>query len=354
MKMTHSAKLFFKAFLLMVAVAQTPSVAASAADMSSEDTLAFVHDPVAAFEDGTYYLFSTGRNIQLLTSHDMRHWSVPSEAIQTVPRWTHDSVPGFDRHVWAPDVIRWHGKWWMAYSCSTFGRNTSAIGLARTSSLAARHWDDTGCLICSHGSDNFNAIDPNFVVDDDDNMWLVFGSFWDGIQLVRLKSVLTPYAEGPDGIGWLHGADERLAVDSTFSRITIARRHELRRDGKHRGGANPIEAPFIFRHDGWYYLFVSWDYCCRGKESTYRVVVGRSRSITGPYLDKNGVDMLAGGGTPVISGDGKRYEAAGHCSVYNFNETDWFFCHGYDLTQGGNSTLIKRRIKWTDGFPVLE
>lgn len=353
--MTNRNFLFHAIMLLAGLAAEVSAAADDRADRSSgaADTLAFVHDPVMASEAGTYYLFSTGRNIQLLTSHDMHHWSVPAEALHDIPQWTHDSVPGFGSHVWAPDVIRWHGKWWMAYSCSLFGKNTSAIGLARTSSLAARHWDDMGCLVCSHASDHFNAIDPNFVVDGDDNMWLVFGSFWDGIQLIKLKSVLTPYAAGADGMPWLPGSDERLVRDSTVAQMTIACRHDMT-GKKKRGGANPVEAPFIFRHDGWYYLFVSWDYCCRGKESTYRVVVGRSRNITGPYLDKNGADMLAGGGTPVISGDGKRYEAAGHCSVYNFSGTDWFFCHGYDLTQGGNSTLIKRRIKWADGFPVLE
>ena len=89
-----------------------------------------VHDPVMAEEDGTYHIFATGMGIQRMTSKDRKQWTVTSNPVMTViPKWTHDSVPGFDKHVWAPDIIKWHGKWWLAYSCSTFGKNGSAIGL---------------------------------------------------------------------------------------------------------------------------------------------------------------------------------------------------------------------------------
>ena len=111
-----------------------------------------VHDPVMAFEDGTYYLFATGRGIQQMTSKDRKTWTAKAEPLLTVmPQWTRDSVPGFDDHVWAPDVIRWHGRWWLAYSCSTFGRNGSAIGLMSNVTLDGRFpWRDDGCIICSH------------------------------------------------------------------------------------------------------------------------------------------------------------------------------------------------------------
>ena len=82
----------------------------------------FVHDPVMAYEDGTYHLFCTGVGIQHLTSRDRKTWTVDKRPVMTVmPQWTHDSVPGFEHHVWAPDILRWHGRWWLAYSCSTFG-----------------------------------------------------------------------------------------------------------------------------------------------------------------------------------------------------------------------------------------
>ncbi len=321
-----------------------------------------VHDPVMAYEGGCYYMFSTGENIQLMTSSDLNTWTIHQNgALSVIPSWTHDSVPEFSNHIWAPDVIRWRGMWWMTYSCSTFGKNTSVIGLARTSSLSAFHWDDMGCLVKSNTNDNYNAIDPNIVIDDNDCPWLVYGSFWDGIQLVRLKEVKQKLNSGSEGISWLDADDCRLVVDSIFSRQTIARRYgretpknAVNPTSKH-AGVNAIEAPFIFKHDGWYYLFVSWDYCCRGEQSTYRVVVGRSKSVSGPYIDKTGMDMSDGGGSPVIEGDKKEYEAAGHCAAYHIKNDDIFICHGYSIPQHGTPKLIKKRIIWdNNGWFRLE
>ena len=108
------------------------------------------------------------------------------------------------------------------------------------------------------------------------------------------------------------------------------------------------------KHDGWYYLFVSWDYCCQGSKSDYKVAVGRSRAVDGPYLDKEGKDMLLGGGTIVLQGDKKEYEAAGHCAAYHMDGEDVFICHGYSATQNGAAFLIQRTISWTpDGWPTL-
>ena len=298
-----------------------------------------VHDPVMAHEGGTYYMMSTGRGLQMAESADLKTWKVwgRTPLLTNIPEWTRDSVPGFNDHVWAPDIIRWNGRWWLAYSCSTFGKNTSAIGLASTDSLYRLSedgrnvidWRDEGPIICSKGGrDNWNAIDPNFVIGEDGMPWLVFGSFWDGIQLVRL--------------------DSSMHIARPSNQRTIARR-------KSEGRANPVEAPFIFRHDGWYYLFVSWDYCCRGMDSTYKVVVGRSRSVAGPYLDDNGTDMADGGGLLVIEGDKHAYEAAGHSAAYRFGNDDIFICHGYSIADNGASVLIQRKIEWTnDGWPAVK
>lgn len=294
------------------------------------DTL-MAHDPVMAYENGTYHLYCTGMGLQHATSTDLKTWTVKAApTMSVIPKWTHDSVPGFSNHVWAPDIIKYRGKWWMAYSCSTFGKNTSAIGLLSARTLdAGSTWNDEGALICSReGRDNWNAIDPNFVIDDKGEPWLTFGSFWDGIQLVRL--------------------DTTMHVAKGHKTKTIARRLlGVEMD-------NPVEAPFIFKHGGYYYLFVSWDYCCRGMKSTYKVVVGRSKNIEGPYLDRNGKDMAQCGGTLVIEGDKKEFEAAGHCSAYTFQGMDYFLCHGYAAALGGASILICKEIKWTDdGWPEI-
>ena len=114
------------------------------------DTL-MVHDPVMAWENGTYHLFCTGMGIQQATSKDLKTWTAKVNPVMSViPKWTHDSVPGFSKHVWAPDIIKYRDKWWMAYSCSTFGKNTSAIGLLSAQSLdGGEIWNDEGYLICS-------------------------------------------------------------------------------------------------------------------------------------------------------------------------------------------------------------
>ena len=311
---------------------------------------AMVHDPVMAYEDGMFYLFSTGRGIQLMTSHDRRSWTFKPAGVMTAPpAWTQAAVPGFRDHVWAPDLVRWHGRWWMMYSCSTFGKNTSAIGLLTSPSLARPQWTDQGCVVASNSPApglagdkvDWNAIDPNIIIDRSDQPWLTFGSFWDGIQLVRL--------------------DSTMHIPQGFRPFTIARRYgkpmpKLENPTSKFAGPNAIEAPFIYQRDGWYYLFVSWDYCCRGAKSTYRVVCGRSRNIVGPYVDRDGKPMLDGGGTLVVEGDKTQFEAAGHCAVYDLPASGnpaqtLFICHGYSVALGGQSILFQRELQWKDGWP---
>lgn len=303
------------------------------------DTL-MAHDPVMAYEDGQYYLLATGMGIAWATSPDRKTWTVqPTPFIKDIPAWTRDSVPGFRSHVWAPDVIHKDGLWWLAYSCSTFGKNTSAIGLMVSEKLNGP-WRDCGPIVCSQDKRNdWNAIDPNFIVDEQGTPWLAWGSFWDGIQLARL--------------------DHTMHLAS--SPVTIARRYARGQESKEPNptskfaGPNAIEAPFIFAHGGYYYLLVSWDYCCRGAKSNYRVAVGRSRHVNGPYLDRNGKDMLQGGGTLLLEGDKQEYEAAGHCAAYHLDDKDIFICHGYSVTRNGAALLIQKEITWTaDGWPELK
>ena len=272
-----------------------------------------VHDPVMAYEDSTWHIFATGMGIQHMTSKDRKTWTVKTTPVMSViPQWTHDSVPGFTHHVWAPDVIKWHDRWWLAYSCSTFGRNGSAIGLLSTRSLTFGLWDDMGCIVTSReGRDNWNAIDPNFVIDDQDQPWLVWGSFWDGIQLARLDTTMhIAKGEKPRTI-----ARRYNLADPEAKNALPVNPNPPKNPTSDFAGPNAIEAPFIFKHDGWYYLFVSWDYCCQGAKSTYRVAVGRSKNVEGPYLDREGRDMCYGGGNLFIEGDKKAFEAAGHCAA---------------------------------------
>jgi arabinan endo-1,5-alpha-L-arabinosidase len=188
--------------------------------------------------------------------------------------------------------------------------------------------------------DDWNAIDPNFVIDDNDQPWLVWGSFWDGIQLAKLDTTMhIAKGEKPRTIARRYSPKNQKRMANPTSKYA---------------GTNAIEAPFIMKHGGYYYLFVSWDYCCMGSKSTYRVVVGRSKTVDGPYVDRNGEDMREGGGTPVIEGDKKVFEAIGHCAAYNMNGEDIYISHGYSVEHKGAAILVQRKIQWTaDGWPVL-
>ena len=327
------------------AFCQSSSGAPIAQDPIVVDT-PFVHDPVLAYEDGTYYLYCTGHGITQMTSTDRQHWTLNREGVlpkAQIPAWTHDSVPGFETHIWAPDVIKYRGKWYLAYSCSTFGKNTSAIGLLSNKKLSNKEgWKDEGCIVASKGKrDDWNAIDPNFVIDEKGKPWMTWGSFWDGIQLIPLDKTLHP---------------KKGAKPQTIARRYAQDRSDVPSNPTSKeAGTNAIEAPFIMRHGEYYYLFVSWDYCCQGMKSTYRVAVGRSKNVAGPYLDKEGKPMLEGGGTLILEGDKKEYEAIGHCSAYSFPDGDVFFCHGYSVAKNGASILVQKKIRWeSDGWLTLE
>lgn len=341
-----------------------------------------VHDPVMAQgEDGRYYIFSTGIGISVMSSTDMKTWR-QEKSIFTVkqkfhdgtemifegntplPSWTTDSIRGFHGHIWAPD-ISYHpstgsgqdGKWYLYYSCSTFGKNGSAIGLATNKTLDPTSpdykWEDQGPVIVSHKNiDNYNCIDPNLSVslplgEGRGEAFLFFGSFWDGIQILPLnEDYKTPSAKS----------------------TTIARRYAPAKNAKFpdpesftiegkdtiEAGENAIEAPFVIKRGDWYYLFVSWDYCCRGKNSTYKTVYGRSRSLTGPYLDNEGKDMAQGGGTLLV-GPNDEFYGIGHCSAYQFGKQWYFIAHAYDISQKGQSKLFIRKMEFTkDGWIKLK
>lgn len=297
-----------------------------------------VHDPVLAKEGGKYYVFSTGMGISLMSSTNLREWRKEQSPLDPIPGWTADYVPSYRGHTWAPDIIRVGGRWYLYYSCSAFGKNTSVIGVAVNTTLDPSSpdykWTDLGAVVSSRPEvNNWNAIDPNVAMDKDGHPWIAFGSFWDGIQLVPLAD------------------DMKTTIGEP---VTIARRRSADA-GTHEGkpaGDNAIEAPFIVRRDGWYYLFVSYDYCCRGLGSNYKTAVGRSRNVQGPYVGKDGRPMLAGGGE-ILIGETPEYSGVGHCAVYRMDGRWCFVAHGYDKRKRGASKLFLRELKWKKGWPVL-
>lgn len=302
-----------------------------------------VHDPVMIKEGDTYYLFCTGRGVSVWASRDRVSWTRQPPVFAAPPPWSVEAVPTFTGHLWAPDISYHDGKYYLYYSVSAFGKNTSCIGVATNVTLDRADprfkWEDHGKVIQSvPGVTNWNAIDPNLIVDDAGTPWLAFGSFWEGLKLVKL----TP---------------DRLAVAEPIDRLpTIASR---KNDPAPAGnpvdaGGNAIEAPFIFKRGGYFYLFASIDYCCRGAKSTYKMIVGRAKAVTGPYVDRAGVPMARGGGTILLAGDAKWY-GVGHNSTYTFDGADYLVFHGYDAgDERARSKLRIEKLTWdADGWPVV-
>ena len=299
------------------------------------------HDPVMMQQDGTYYLFCTGPGIAVWSSADRKHWKPEKPVFDKAPTWATQAVPGFrGNHIWAPDISRHNGIYYLFYSVSAFGKNTSCIGLATNKTLnpnAANYkWEDQGRVLQSvPGRDLWNAIDPNLVRDEAGTPWLTFGSFWEGIKLVKLR----PDLKGP-------------AQPEQWR--TLARRPRDPRLNDSLPGGGAIEAPFIFRKGEYYYLFTSFDYCCRGPQSTYKIMVGRAKAVTGPYLDRAGVALDQGGGTQVLAGD-KNWFGLGHNAVCTFDQVDYLVFHGYDAADKGHSKLRIEPLGWdAAGWPVVQ
>lgn len=314
-----------------------------------------VHDPVMAKgEDGRYYVFSTGVGVDVMSSADLKYWRKEPSVFDrdSIPQWAQDTVQGYWGHTWAPDISYHDGEWKLYYSCSTFGKNGSAIGLATNKTLDPSspdfRWVDHGAVIVSHKhQDNWNAIDPNLIVDQESGKpYLVYGSFWDGIQLLQLDADYQTPVTQPRTIA------RRISRQRALDEIDNLEHYTIEGNDTIEAGDNAIEAPFIIWNDGYYYLFVSHDYCCRGKNSTYRTVYGRSRNIEGPYLDREGVDLAHGGGTLLV-GPSDRFYGVGHCSAYQFEGQWYFLSHAYDAQFGATAKMFLRKLKF-DGEGWIE
>jgi arabinan endo-1,5-alpha-L-arabinosidase len=291
-----------------------------------------VHDPTVIEAAGRFYLFSTRAGISVRCSEDLVRWRLCGDVFGHLPQWAVEEVPGL-RGLWAPDVSYFNGRYHLYYSASTFGSNRSAIGLVTNETLDASSgdyaWRDQGKVIASSRTDDWNAIDPNIVIDEAGRPWLSFGSFWGGIKLRRIDPAT----------GKLSAEDETL-----YALASRPRSKEL---------PGAIEAPAIVRRDGYYYLFVSFDFCCRGAKSTYHVRVGRSRRVTGPYVDRDGRPMTEGGGTLVLEGGG-RWAGPGHCAVLRTRRGDKLVYHAYDTGWRGTPTLRVGDIVWDgEGWPAV-
>ncbi|WP_229207300.1 MULTISPECIES: family 43 glycosylhydrolase [unclassified Duganella] len=297
--------------LLAVLCLCLPALAAQAINLAG---LQNAHDPGTITKDGdTYFNFTTGSGIWYSTSTDLASWQGgPGPVFGTTPSWVANKIPNFSGSFWAPDVIHMNGYYYIYYSVSTFGTSSSAIGVARSASLKNPAWTDLGIVVESFGgSSEINAIDPALYRDHDGKVYMSYGSFFGGI-----------------GVAEINQSSGKLA--GNVSKIW-------------GGNGQDIEAPYITRDGGYYYLFVNRGACCKGSNSTYYVEVQRATSITGPY---------SGTRTVLPNVDGK-YKGPGHIGVLKQDGCNFTSIHYYDLNDSGNAKLDILRMTYSGGWPAL-
>jgi len=287
------------------------------------------HDPSLIRSADGWFIFYTGSGIKVKHSVDGINWSHYGQVFRKPPGWIKEKIENVSTSIWAPDINYYRGKYYLFYSASTFGRNNSVIGLAVNSTLDKEDkdykWQDLGPVIESGAGDSYNCIDPNLVIDRKGNPWLSFGSFWTGIKITPLDKKT------------LKVLDDKNLFPIAF-----------------RPGSNAVEAPYIIYREGYYYQFISFDSCCRGVNSTYNIVVGRSKEVNGQYTDKSGKSLLDGGGTLLKESD-ERWIGPGHCGVYTSSGTSILYHHAYDAQNNGFATLRIESLFWDDeGWPVLK
>lgn len=275
-----------------------------------------------------FWMFFTGRGVRSLRSKDLVTWEPGPRVFDRAPGWIADTVPKNRGTYWAPDVMKVGDRYLLYYSVSSFGAMDSAIGLATTPTLdpedADFGWTDRGEVVRSRDGGDFNAIDPAVFQNDDGSLWLAFGSQWSGLKLTELDPA------------------------------TGLRRHPEKALTPLATGV-PIEAAYIHKHGGNYYLFINRGSCCQGVRSTYHIQVGRSDHVLGPYLDRDGRALLDGGGTTVLETWVGPLAGAGHAGIVEKDGRLWFSCHfESDNRMDGKATFAVMPFAWSDdGWPEV-
>lgn len=318
------------ALLLIGAVAHAqdyPPAPAMAGDVK-------IHDPSIIVVDGHWVSFQTGDQgglyrgaIKLKISPDGINWTNAEAIGKGVPRWTRDVLKYTSQNIWAPSVSKHGDRLNLYYSVSMFGLNVSTIGLMTNDAFdpakPGEGWVDQGEVLSSNARSDWNAIDPYRIDTSDGRAWLTYGSYWSGIKLRELDpatgKLLTPDTPVHD-LAWY--------------------------------GGGVIEAPAIIEREGSFYLFVSYDRCCAGVDSTYRMMVGRAEAITGPYLGRDGTPLLQAGASPLQAAMGRYLGPGGQEPVAGV--ADRFVYHYYDGDDLGVAKLQIVPLNWTaDGWPEL-
>ncbi len=294
-----------------------------------------IHDPSVIESGGQFVALGTGQQgpthgaIRVKTSPDAIRWTEAGVIGEGPPAWARAALGFKPSNVWAPSISRRGSTVFLYYCLSSFGHNASAIGLMTNTSFdplkPTEGWQDQGLVLRSREGEDFNAIDPFRINLADGRAFLAFGSFWSGIKLSELN---------PD-------TGELIRADAP--RIPLA----------NRTGGGAVEAASILEREGKFFLFVSFDQCCKGVASTYNIRVGRADRIEGPYRDKEGRAMLEGRGSLVLGTTG-RFIGPGGQEAVKTSEGDRLAYHYYDGDAAGASKLQFSPLIWSaNGWPEL-
>ena len=298
-----------------------------------------VHDPSIINQGATYYAFTSdepgagrGFHLPIRCSTDQVVWAACGGVFSETPQWVRDKVPGVGS-LWAPDITFFNGLYRVYYAGSTAGSQRSVIGVATNTTLdpddPAYKWLDGGEVMESQPGMDFNAIDPNILVDADGSVWLTYGSYWTGIKQMEL--------EPRTGL-----------VKVGSARYDLATRPFAR--------GNPIEGASLVRHGSFYYLFVSVDHCCESRldDDDYKEAMGRAISPHGPFFDMAGTPMLLGGGTVILEGNGD-WRAPGGGTVHIDPATGQAMMtfHALNALENGAMHLWTTGLQWQGDWPVL-
>src|SRR5579872_7218071 len=301
-----------------------------------------VHDPSIIRQGSTYYAFTTdviglppSNYLPIRCSQDKINWtSCGSIFPKAMPAWVVAKVPGIIG-LWAPDISWFNGAYHVYYAGSTLGSQRSVIGLVTNTTLnpadPAYKWVDQGEVLESNPGDDFNAIDPNILVDTDGHIWITYGSYWTGIKQREIDPAT----------GML------LAANPT--RYQLADRPNVPID--------PLEGASLVHHGSYYYLFVSIDYCCNPDVATdnYKEAVGRSTSPHGPFVDESGTPMMNGGGTVLLQSDSTWVGTGGGTAYLDSTNGDSLIVfHALKMSENGAMYMWLKNLNWVNDWPVIQ
>jgi len=265
------------------------------------------------------------RLVSILQSKDLTHWTWIGTAFSAKPNWKSEGG------IWAPDVVLLNGKYVMYYAYSTWGDPNPGIGVA-VADKPEGPFVDRGKLFDSKSIDVPNSIDPYFFREKNHN-YLFWGSFSDAAT------------QGTYGV----------LLDNDGTKV-------LDLNKKFKVAAGDFEAVVIHKRKDYYYFIGSKGSCCEGEKSSYHVLVGRSKNLMGPYLDREGRDLTQrGNGTLLLKGNDK-FVGTGHASriITDDQGNEWLLYHAMDpkrprVSTGGNRRmLLLEQVIWKEDWPMIE